>query len=146
MASLLPQFTFSSADVKRVRRVQFGVLSPEEIKAMSVVEVTKPATYVNGLAVRGGLDDPLLGSNDLRTTCATCKSGFAGSEMVNDWCVWDGRGGNYPVRRRPLVCVADAFPCVCAALQCIASRYTALISPPLHPSPFPIQPRPLWPH
>jgi hypothetical protein len=28
---MLPQFSYSSAEVKRVRKVQFGVLSPEEI-------------------------------------------------------------------------------------------------------------------
>jgi hypothetical protein len=27
----LSQFTYSAADVRRVRRIQFGVLSPEEI-------------------------------------------------------------------------------------------------------------------
>lgn len=28
---MLPQFSYSSAEVRRVRQVQFGVLSPEEI-------------------------------------------------------------------------------------------------------------------
>jgi len=28
---MLPQFSYSSADVKRVRTVRFGILSPEEV-------------------------------------------------------------------------------------------------------------------
>ena len=28
---MLPQFNYSSAEIKRVNRVQFGVLSPEEV-------------------------------------------------------------------------------------------------------------------
>lgn len=81
---MLPQFNYSSAEVKRVKKVQFGVLSPEEIKKMSVVEITKPGTIVGGLPIRNGLSDPALGTADPRSTCATCGNTYAGTGKVND--------------------------------------------------------------
>jgi DNA-directed RNA polymerase II subunit RPB1 len=83
---MLSQFSHSSAVVRNVQRVQFGVLSPQEIKAMSVCEITNPGTFNNGRPIKGGLADPALGTCDKRTTCFTCKNTYAGSQLVND-CV-----------------------------------------------------------
>lgn len=81
---MLPQFSYSSAEVRRIKTVRFGVLSPEEIKAMSVCEVTRPGTYAAGVPIRNGLNDPAMGTCDLRATCATCKNTYAGTGKVND--------------------------------------------------------------
>lgn len=84
LLGMLTQFSHSSAELKRVRKIQFGVLSPEEIKRISVVEITKPGTYNAGLPIRGGLSDPALGAADPRSTCATCKNVYSGSNKIND--------------------------------------------------------------
>ncbi|KAI9293461.1 beta and beta-prime subunits of DNA dependent RNA-polymerase [Neoconidiobolus thromboides FSU 785] len=67
-------FTPSPAPVRRVKGVQFGILSPEEIKAMSVVQVVHP--YVmdeSGHAPRqGGLSDPRMGTIDRNFKCLSC--------------------------------------------------------------------------
>jgi hypothetical protein len=39
----LSQFTFSSADVRRVNRMQFGVLSPEEVVSRALVRARSRA-------------------------------------------------------------------------------------------------------
>jgi DNA-directed RNA polymerase II subunit RPB1 len=41
--------------------VQFSILSPEEIRKNSVVEVTSRDTYINNKPVVGGLFDPRMG-------------------------------------------------------------------------------------
>ena len=40
--------------------VQFSILSPEEIRKNSVVEVTSRDTYINNKPVIGGLFDPRM--------------------------------------------------------------------------------------
>ena len=42
-------FEYSPAEIRKIKRVQFGVLSPDEIRAMSVCEVSSPITFDNGL-------------------------------------------------------------------------------------------------
>lgn len=69
-------------------------------KAMSVVEVTKPGTYNGGVPIKGGLNDPALGANDPRSTCATCKNTYTGSGKINE-C--PGHFGHIEVRQRPLL-------------------------------------------
>lgn len=59
--------------VHRIAEVQFGILSPEEILKLSVVEVTKPVTYENGKPVPGGLNDPKMGVIDFGERCDTCN-------------------------------------------------------------------------
>ena len=44
MANL--QFAQSSAPLKTIKEIQFGLLSPEEIKNMSVVHIEYPETMV----------------------------------------------------------------------------------------------------
>ncbi|KAF4984147.1 hypothetical protein FDECE_17146, partial [Fusarium decemcellulare] len=56
-------FTHSSAPLKTVEEIQFGLMSPEEIKNMSVCHILYPETMEeNKTKPRdGGLNDPLLG-------------------------------------------------------------------------------------
>jgi hypothetical protein len=48
----------SVAPLRLTKRVQFGVLSPQEIKEMSVCKITSPATFEGTRAILGGLADP----------------------------------------------------------------------------------------
>ena len=41
--------------------IQFGLLSPDEIKKGSVAEITSRDTYINNKPVVGGLFDPRMG-------------------------------------------------------------------------------------
>lgn len=66
-------FAYSSAPLKTIQEVQFGLLSPEEIKNMSVVHVKYPETMDEQKRPReNGLNDPRLGTVDRQFTCATC--------------------------------------------------------------------------
>ena len=42
-------FDTSPAEIRKIKRVQFGVLSPDEVRTMSVCEVTSTQTFDNGL-------------------------------------------------------------------------------------------------
>jgi DNA-directed RNA polymerase II subunit RPB1 len=67
------QFKHSPADFKKVARVQFGILSPEEIKTMSVCLIDQPLSFEGKKVVEGGLSDPRLGALDRYTPCQTCS-------------------------------------------------------------------------
>ena len=64
----------SSASLRVVKRVQFGILGPDEIKAMSVVDggVRYSEVYEAGKPKLGGLMDPRQGVVDKGTRCQTC--------------------------------------------------------------------------
>ena len=67
------QFSKSPAPIKKVRRVQFGVFSPDEIRSMSVAKIECPETYENGIPKLGGLLDPRMGTIERATKCLTCS-------------------------------------------------------------------------
>lgn len=48
----------SVAPLRLTKRVQFGVLSPQEIKEMSVCKIISPQTFEGTRAILGGLADP----------------------------------------------------------------------------------------
>lgn len=56
----------SKAPVRNVRRVQFGIMSPDEVRRMSVTEggIQFPEIYENGRPKLGGLMDPRQGVID----------------------------------------------------------------------------------
>jgi DNA-directed RNA polymerase II subunit RPB1 len=56
-----------------IKRVQFSVLGPDEIKQRSVVEVTKTDTYSGNEPVIGGLFDPRMGVLEHNRFCSTCE-------------------------------------------------------------------------
>ncbi|KAI9709686.1 MAG: DNA-directed RNA polymerase II subunit RPB1 [Bogoriella megaspora] len=72
------QFAPSDAPLKTIQEIQFGLLSPEEIKNMSVVHIEYPDTMdEQKQKVRDkGLNDPKLGSIDRAYACATCGEGM----------------------------------------------------------------------
>lgn len=59
--------------VHKIARVEFGIMSPDEILNLSVCEVTKPVTYENGKAIPGGLNDKRMGVLEYGEKCETCN-------------------------------------------------------------------------
>uniref|UniRef100_A0A8H7YB65 DNA-directed RNA polymerase subunit n=2 Tax=Psilocybe TaxID=71950 RepID=A0A8H7YB65_PSICU len=73
------QFAYSAAPIRKVKEVQFGILSPEEIKAISVAKIEHPevmdeATHKPKI---GGLMDPRMGTIDRNFKCQTCGEGMS---------------------------------------------------------------------
>jgi DNA-directed RNA polymerase II subunit RPB1 len=64
----------SKAPVRSVKRIQFGILSPEEIRRMSVTEggIRFPEVMEGGRPKLGGLMDPRQGVVDRLSRCQTC--------------------------------------------------------------------------
>ena len=60
--------------VKKIKEIKFSLLSPSEIKAISVAEIIYPEIVdTNGENKIGGLSDPRMGPIDLNTLCPTCN-------------------------------------------------------------------------
>lgn len=58
---------------KRIDRILFSLLSPSEIRKMSVAEITTPDTYdEDGVPIPSGLMDERLGTLEPRQKCKTC--------------------------------------------------------------------------
>ena len=86
-------FHRSTADTKVVRKLQLGVLSPEQIRAMSVCKITNSSSFQNGKRVQEGLADLRLGASDRFTTCLTCRNTYTGdTEKQNDCALRWARG------------------------------------------------------
>ncbi|GAU97819.1 hypothetical protein RvY_09050 [Ramazzottius varieornatus] len=64
----------SIAPIRTVKRIQLGILSPDEIRAMSSSEggIRYAEVYENGRPKLGGLMDPRLGTVDRMMRCQTC--------------------------------------------------------------------------
>ncbi|KAL6659840.1 hypothetical protein ACP70R_002669 [Stipagrostis hirtigluma subsp. patula] len=71
------RFPHSPAEVAKVELVQFGVLSPDQIRQMSVVQIEYAETMERGKPKPGGLSDPRLGTIDRKIKCETCMAGMA---------------------------------------------------------------------
>ncbi|CAR30106.1 DNA-directed RNA polymerase II subunit RPB1 [Lachancea thermotolerans CBS 6340] len=72
------EFPYSSAPLRTVKEVQFGIFSPEEVRAISVAKIEFPETMdeTQMRAKVGGLNDPRLGSIDRNYKCQTCGEGM----------------------------------------------------------------------
>jgi len=67
----------SNAEIKRVKSIQFGLLSPEEIQEMAVCEINNPRSFDdNGYPTEGGINDLRMGTTDKKLRCKTCKCNF----------------------------------------------------------------------
>ncbi|KAL1747355.1 hypothetical protein HDZ31DRAFT_32193 [Schizophyllum fasciatum] len=73
------QFAYSAAPVRKVKEVQFGILSPEEIKANSVAKIEFPEINDEGThrLKTGGVNDPRMGTIDRNFKCQTCGEGMS---------------------------------------------------------------------
>src|SRR6056297_2134454 len=59
--------------LKIIDKIRFGLLSPEEIRKMSVGRIITADTYdEDGLPIKSGLMDPKLGTIEPSQKCATC--------------------------------------------------------------------------
>ena len=58
--------------VKTITGLQLSIMSPEEIRNNSVVEVTKRETYDKDVPVVKGLFDIRMGTTDMGKLCNTC--------------------------------------------------------------------------
>ena len=56
----------------RIKSVQFSILSPQEIKDLSVVKVEKHDTYEGGRPITNGLFDQRMGTLETNEKCLTC--------------------------------------------------------------------------
>lgn len=72
----MANFTFphSTAPLKQVQEIQFGLFSPEEIKNFSVCHIEYPETMdeQRHRPREKGLNDPKLGSIDRAYRCGSC--------------------------------------------------------------------------
>ena len=57
---------------RNVTGLQFSIMSPEEIRKNSVVEITKHETYEKDVPVIKGLFDSRMGTTDMGKVCNTC--------------------------------------------------------------------------
>ncbi|KAF5311960.1 hypothetical protein D9619_003604 [Psilocybe cf. subviscida] len=73
------QFAYSAAPIRKVKEVQFGILSPEEIKAISVAKIEFPEVMdeTTHKPKIGGLMDPRMGTIDRNFKCQTCGEGMS---------------------------------------------------------------------
>lgn len=72
-------FQHSTAPLKTIKEIQFGLFSPEEIKNMSVVHVEYPEAMNEDR--RGprekGVNDPKMGTTNRAFKCSTCHEGMS---------------------------------------------------------------------
>ncbi|KAI5166786.1 DNA-directed RNA polymerase II subunit RPB1 [Nematocida sp. AWRm79] len=62
----------SDISIRRVESIEFGILSPEDIIAMSVCKIEHPETMESGVPKEGGLVDLRLGTSERGFLCSTC--------------------------------------------------------------------------
>mmetsp|Transcript_20397 Transcript_20397/g.36277 ORF Transcript_20397/g.36277 Transcript_20397/m.36277 type:complete len:1619 (-) Transcript_20397:363-5219(-) len=99
----------SDVEIKRIKRVQFGVFKPEDIRAMSVCEIKHPITEEHGIPKEDGLLDLRMGTTNRGFKCQTCS-------MAKDEC--PGHFGHIELGKPVLhvgfvVRVLQILRCVC---------------------------------
>eukprot|EP00871_Galdieria_phlegrea_P004168 jgi/Galph1/4752/GphlegSOOS_G3327.1 len=72
----MDSLTVSSVELKKVSGVQFGILSPEEIRRHSVALIQREIAFEQGRPKEGGLMDQRLGAIDRDFPCRTCHCSF----------------------------------------------------------------------
>ena len=66
-------FKHSNAEEKKIKSIQFGLLSPSAIKEMAVCEITQTRSFDDkGTPIDGGINDLRMGSTDKAFKCKTC--------------------------------------------------------------------------
>jgi len=62
-----------------ISKIQFGILSPDLIRKMSVAEISSPDTYdEDGMPIPTGVMDPRLGTLEPGQRCKTCGNTYLG--------------------------------------------------------------------
>ncbi|MEN6294026.1 MAG: DNA-directed RNA polymerase subunit A', partial [Methanobacterium sp.] len=61
--------------LKKIAQINFGLMSPDDIRKMSVTKIVTPDTYdEDGYPIEAGLMDPRLGVIDPGLKCRSCGS------------------------------------------------------------------------
>lgn len=103
-------------EIDRVKGLQFSILSPEEITARSVCEVTATELFNGMMPVEGGLFDTRMGVIDHGRVCRTC-------EQRNVTC--PGHFGSITLARP--VHYVQFFDTVKKLLRCVCFRCSKLL-------------------
>lgn len=109
-------------DFDVVKGIQFCIMSPDEIKARSVAEITKSETFNGNEPVYHGLFDPRMGVIEHNKTCVTCS-------QKNTFC--PGHFGHINLAK-PLFFV-QFFDIVKKLLNCVCFRCSKLLIDPNDP-------------
>lgn len=102
--------------IEQVKGIRFCILSPNEIKRMSVAEITKTDTYIGTDPVINGLFDPRMGVLDHNKVCHTC-------EQKNTFC--PGHFGHIHLAKP--VFYIQFFDTVRKILKCVCWRCSKLL-------------------
>ena len=105
--------------IDTIKGIRFCILSPDEIKRMSVVEVTNSETYNLGEPVLNGLYDPRMGVLDHNKVCQTCQ-------QKNTFC--PGHFGHITMAKP--VFYIQFFDVVKKLLKCVCFRCSKLLLDP----------------
>ena len=112
----------SSSMEEMVVEVQFGILSPERIRAESVCQVTDTSLYVRQLPKPNGMNDLRMGTSDWTLNCSTCRN-----TIIN--CV--GHSGH--IELSTPVYHAGFVPTIVKILRCVCFFCSELLIPKEHP-------------
>ncbi len=66
-------YRFDNKRSVRTRAIDFGILSPDEIRRMAVCQVHQPLVYCRGVPMCNGIIDFRMGTCDRRLMCGTCN-------------------------------------------------------------------------
>ena len=133
----MPPLYGTVAPLRPIREIDFSILSPEEVIKNSVTEgkdgeqdgVYRVEIAVNGKPVRGGLNDPRLGTVGRSDVCETCHRkyedcpGHFGHIHLNTEIFHVG----FLEAMFPFLCVCDGVDIVCflaCASTAVAVWYT----------------------
>lgn len=106
-------------ETEKIKGIRFCILSPDEIKRMSVAEIYKTDTYVSTEPVVNGLFDPRMGVLDHNKVCQTC-------EQKNTFC--PGHFGHIQMAKP--VFYIQFFNIVKKLLHCVCFRCSKLLVDP----------------
>ena len=112
----------SSNTEEMVLEVQFGILSPDRIRAESVCHVTDTSLYVRQLPKPNGMNDLRMGTSDWTLNCSTCRN-----TIIN--CV--GHSGH--IELAAPVYHAGFLPTLVKILRCVCYFCSELLIPFDHP-------------
>ena len=107
---------YNEPETKKVTGVQFSIMSPQEIRDRSVVEVTKHDTFDKDTPVIKGLFDIRMGTTDMGKICGTCS-------QTNIKC--PGHFGHIELARP--VYNYQFLPTVHKILRCVCFRCSKLL-------------------
>jgi DNA-directed RNA polymerase II subunit RPB1 len=105
-------------DIDKVWQVQFCILSPEQIRARSVVAIQLSYQLTGDDPVHNGLFDPRMGVTENNKTCPTC-------DQKNSFC--PGHFGHIELAKP--VFYYTFFDIVKKLLHCVCFRCSALLVP-----------------